>query len=153
MSNYSFRIAELRRQGDTCGQILAKLALEAQGRNNPELARAMSGLELGMRQGFNCGALIGGCLVLGLYGGRADKNETAHPHFDLMIEEFAGWFEAEMGDKFGGINCEDIINFDPARRKERCQGIVLESWLKIKEILAKHHANVEEPALARSGED
>ena len=153
MSNYSSRIAELRLQGDTCGQILAKLALEAQGRDNPELARAMSGLELGMRQGFNCGALTGGCSVLGLYGGRAGKNEKAHPHFDLMIEEFAGWFEAEMGDKFGGINCEDIINFDPARRKEHCLGVVLECWLKIKEILAKHHVNVEEPAPARSGED
>jgi hypothetical protein len=153
MSNYSCRVAELFQQGDTCGHILAKLALEAQGRQNPDLARAMSGLELGMGQGFNCGALTGGCCILGLYGGRADKNEKAHPHFDLMIEEFAGWFEAEMGDKFGGINCEDIMNFDPARRKEYCPGVILECWLKIKEILAKHRVNVEKPAPAKCGED
>jgi hypothetical protein len=153
MSNYSFRIAELLLQGDTCGHVLAKLALEAQGRDNPDLVRAMSGLALGMGQGFNCGALTSGCCVLGLYGGRADENEQVHPRFDLMIEEFSGWFEAEMGDKFGGINCEDIINFDPATRKERCPGVVLESWLKIKEVLAKHHVNVEEPAPAKWGED
>ena len=44
MADDSFRIAELLLEGFTCGHILAKLALEAQGRDNPDLVRAMSGL-------------------------------------------------------------------------------------------------------------
>ena len=125
MSNYSFRVAELWLQGDTCGHILAKLALEAQGRDNPELVRAMSGLELGMRQGFNCGALTGGCNVLGLYAGRADKNEKAHPHFDLMIEEFSGWFEAEMGESSAASTARTSSTSTP-RARTNAAGVILE---------------------------
>jgi hypothetical protein len=44
MADESFRIAELMLEGDTCGHILAKLALEAVGRDNPDLVRAMSAL-------------------------------------------------------------------------------------------------------------
>ena len=145
MPDYASRIAKLMGQGDGCSRVLVKLALETQGRDNPELVRAMAGLELGMRQGFNCGALTGGCCVLGLYGDRAENDEKADLRFDLMIEEFAGWFETEMVDKFGGVNCEDVMGFEPALRKERCPGVVLGSWMKIKEVLAKHHVNVEEP--------
>ncbi len=60
MADESFRIAELMLEGDTCGHILAKLALEAVGRDNPDLVRAMSGLAVGMGRGFNCGCLTGG---------------------------------------------------------------------------------------------
>ena len=100
MADESFRIAELLLDGYTCGQILVKLALEAQGRDNPDLVRAMSGLALGMGQGFNCGSLTGGCCVLGLYGGRSDENQPGHPRFDIMVEEFSGWFESEMTEKY-----------------------------------------------------
>ena len=57
MDDESFRIAELLLQGYTCGHVLAKLALEAQGRDDPDLVRAMSGLALGMGRGLNCGSL------------------------------------------------------------------------------------------------
>ena len=148
MSDESFRIAELMLQGDTCGHILAKLALEALGRDNPDLVRAMSGLALGMGQGFNCGSLTGGCCVLGLYGGRVDETERVHPRFDVMIEEFSGWFERVMTKKYGGIDCEDITNFNPALKQQRCPAVILDCWLKIKEILAEHRVNVEGPAPA-----
>ena len=79
MSDDSFRIAELLLQGDTCSHILPKLALEALGRDNPDLVRALSALAVGMGRGLVCGSLTGGCCVLGLYGGRADESETVHP--------------------------------------------------------------------------
>ena len=41
-------IAELLLDGHTCGQVLAKFAFEAQGRDSPDLVRAMSGLALGL---------------------------------------------------------------------------------------------------------
>ncbi len=146
MSDDSFRIAELLLDGYTCSHVLVKLALEAQGRDNPDIVRAMSGLALGMGQGFNCGSLTGGCCVLGLYGGKAGENQLGHPRFDIMLEEFSGWFESEMTARYGGIDCEKIIHFDPALKQERCPGIVLECWEKANEILAKHGVDLAQPA-------
>jgi hypothetical protein len=153
MADESFRIAELLLDGYTCGHILVKLALEAQGRDNPDLVRAMSSLALGMGQGFNCGSLTGGCCVLGLYGGRSDENQPGHPRFDIMLEEFSGWFESEMKEKFGGIDCERIIHFDPALKQERCPGIILDCWLKANEILAKYKVDIGQPAQTAWEED
>ena len=153
MSDESFRIAELLLEGYTCGHILVKLALEEQARDNPDLVRAMSGLALGMGQGFNCGSLTGGCCVLGLYGGRADVNQPGHPRFDIMIEEFSAWFEREMTAKYGGIDCEKIINFDVALKQERCPGIILDCWRRAKEILAKHKVDITQEPPATWEED
>ena len=149
MADESFRIAELLLGGDTCGHVLAKLALESVGRDNPDLVRAMSGLAVGMGRGLNCGCLTGGCCVLGFYGGRADDSESVHPRFDVMIEEFSGWFETTMTETYGGIDCKDVINFDPARMQERCPGLILESWRKIREILEKNRVDPEGPAPAK----
>ena len=57
MTEESFRIAELLLDDFKCSHVLMRLALEAQGRDDPDLVRAMSGLAFGMGQGFNCGAL------------------------------------------------------------------------------------------------
>jgi hypothetical protein len=149
MADDSFRVAEWLLEGFTCGHILAKLALEAQGRDDPDLVRAMSGLAVGMGQGFNCGCLTGGCCVLGLYGGRSEENERPHPDFDVMIERYSGWLAGVMTDKFGGIDCKDVINFDPALKQQRCPGLILESWEKIKEILAEHGVDLAAPPPAR----
>jgi hypothetical protein len=145
MNDESFRVAELLLEGFTCGHVLMKLALESQGRDNPDLVRAMSGLAMGMGQGLNCGALSGGCCVLGLYAGRGTEDQQVHPFFDVMLEEFSGWFESEATAKYGGVNCADIINFDPALKHQRCPALILEVWAKAKEILAKHEVDVNEP--------
>ena len=149
MADESFRIAELMLEGDTCGHILAKLALESVARDNPDLVRALSGLAVGMGRGFNCGCLTGGCCVLGFYGGRVGESETVHPRFDVMVEEFSGWFERTMTETYGGIDCKDVIAFDAALKAERCPGVILDSWLKIREILEKNAVNPEGPAPAK----
>jgi hypothetical protein len=148
VADESFRIAGLLLEGYTCAQVLVKLALETQGSENPELVRAMEGLALGMGLGFNCGCLTGGACVLGLYGGRADEAQPSHPRFDIMQEEFAGWFESEMTAKYGGIDCEKIIGFDPALKHQRCPGIILDCWMKATEILEKHRVDITQPAQA-----
>ena len=149
MSDDSFRVAELMLQGDTCGHILAKLALESVGRDNPDLVRALSGLALGMGRGLNCGCLTGGCCILGFYGGRVGESETVHPRFDVMIEEFSGWFQTTMTERYGGVDCKDVIDFDPVRMRERCPGLILDAWAKIREILEKNRVNPEGPAPAK----
>lgn len=99
-----------------------------------------------MGRGFNCGSLTGGCCVLGLYGGRCEESEKPHPLFEEMVEEFARWFEAEMTEKYCGMNCADIIHFDPVLKQQRCPGVILDCWTKIKEILEKYQIEVEGPA-------
>ena len=131
----------------------AKLALEARGATIPIWCARFPPSLSAWAAGFNCGSLTGGCCVLGLYGGRADENESVHPRFDLMIEEFTGWFEREMTEKYGGVNCRDIIDFDFALKQQRCPEIILECWEKIKQVLAKHGARAEGPAPAVWAED
>ena len=67
MMDELLRMLELAGQGFHCSQILLFLGLEAQGKRNPDLIRAMSGLAGGV--GFSgdiCGALTGGACLLGL---------------------------------------------------------------------------------------
>lgn len=146
----SFRIAELLLDGFKCSHILAMLALEAQGRDDPDLVRAMSGLALGMGQGFNCGALSAGCCVIGLYAGRSNADAAEDPRFAGALDALSGWFHAMAKEKFGGIDCADIMKFDPALKAERCPGLILDTWTKATEILAEYGFDLAQP---RSGAD
>ncbi len=58
-----------------------------------------------------------------------------------------------MTDKYGGVDCKDVINFDPVLKHERCPGVILDSWLKIMAVLEKNNVNPEGPAPARWEED
>jgi hypothetical protein len=48
MDDLTIRMMQLAARGYCCSQILGWLALEAQGRRNPDLVRALSGLCLGV---------------------------------------------------------------------------------------------------------
>jgi len=145
MSEESFRVAELLLDDFKCSHILMRLALEAQGRDDPDLIRAMSGLALGMGQGFNCGALSAGCSVIGYYAGRGGDGETEHPELGAMLDDFAGWFTAAATGQYGGINCSDIMKFDEALKRERCPALIIATWAKIKETLADHGVDIALP--------
>ena len=140
-----FRIAEMLLSGLKCSHVLMKLALEAQGRDEPDLVRAMSGLALGMGQGFNCGALSGGACVLGLLAGRAREDETDDPRFAAVLDAFGGWFHASAHERFGGIDCADIMKFDPTLKAERCPALIGEVWDRLNEILAEHDIDPTRP--------
>ncbi|HVP48154.1 MAG TPA: C-GCAxxG-C-C family protein [Bryobacteraceae bacterium] len=133
-------------RGFGCSQILALMALEAQGRENPELVRAMSGLLLGMGCGKICGALTGGCCVLGMYAGKGTEDTNADPRLQSMLERFVEWFEVEFEGRFGGINCSDIVQDDAHLRMTRCPVIVSETLNKLREILAENDFQFDEPA-------
>jgi hypothetical protein len=147
----SFRVAELLLQGFKCSHILMMLALEAQGRDNPDVVRAMSGLALGMGQGFNCGALSGGCCVIGLCAGRAREEDADDPRFAAALDDFTGWFHGLAKDRYGGIDCADIMQFDPELKNQRCPGLIIETWRKVAEGLAEHGIDIAEPAPAVAG--
>lgn len=138
MNDSSFRMLELHTQGFGCSQILMQMALEEQGKSNPDLVRAMTGLLRGMNCGKNCGALTGACCVLGLYAGRGTREEHEDPNLDLMLHQLVEWFEAEYKPLYGSIDCAGIIGDDPKLQFTRCPQIVAETFAKVEEILTSH---------------
>lgn len=135
MSNENFRVAELALKGYKCSHILVQIGLDAQEKNNPDLLRAMSGLASGMGNGLTCGVLTGGCCLIGMYAGTDNDGHDENSRLPLMLEEYVEWFREEAVQRFGGIDCETIVQGDPRLRNERCPGLILDAVLKAREIL------------------
>lgn len=132
------RILELSQQGFFCAQILAILALEAEGKENPDLVRAMGGLNGGV--GFSgrlCGCLTGGACVLSYFTGKGEAEELEDPESREMIRDYIRWFEAGTGTEYGGIACDEILECNPANRMARCPSIVGESFEKVMTMLSE----------------
>jgi C_GCAxxG_C_C family probable redox protein len=136
MADEDFRVAELALKGYKCSHILVQLGLDAQGASNPELLRAMSGLANGMGDGLTCGALTGGCCLIGMYAGMDGEGRDEHPRLPLMLEEYTQWFREEFGKRYGGIDCAQIMQDDPRLRTGRCPGLILEAVRQAMAILA-----------------
>jgi len=135
MSAAAFRVAQLALQGYKCSHILVQVGLDAQGKSNPDLLRAMSGLATGMGNGLACGALSGGCCLIGMYAGMDDAEHGENSRLPLMLEEFVEWFRDEYGARYGGTDCAQIMQGKPELRVERCPGLIVDAVLKAKEIL------------------
>ncbi len=139
MSDASLRMMELSMQGFGCSQIMMLLALEAQGKSNPDLVRAVSGLQGGLGfSGKTCGCLTTGCCLLGLYAGRGTAEEVEDSRMQPMIQALVEWFEQEYTGKYGGIDCTVILQGDPRNQVSRCPGVVMETLIKVREILAEN---------------
>jgi len=137
MTDLFFKMVELSQQGFLCSQIMFILALEEQGKENPDLIRAMSGLIGGLGFcGKTCGALTGGACLIGLYAGKGSAEEMEDSRLNDMIREFVEWFEQEEAAKYGGHDCFTILENNPANRAARCPQIVQKSYEKVMAILA-----------------
>lgn len=141
----SFRVMDLAMKGYQCSQILMAMALEAQGKQNEDLVRAMSGLLGGMGCGKTCGALTGGCSVLGLHAGWGTPDATADDRLAAMLGEFVEWFESENIQRYGSIECAGIVGDDMRSKMTRCPRIVMETLARLKEILADHNYDFDRP--------
>lgn len=148
MNDDSLRVMDLAMKGYQCSQILMAIAMEAQGKQNEDLLRAMSGLLGGMGSGKTCGALTGGCSVLGLYAGWGTPDATADERLSAMLGEFVDWFESEYKQRYGSIECAAIVGDDMRNKMARCPRIVMESLARLKEILTDHNYDFERPDLA-----
>lgn len=138
MADETFRVLELSLQGFKCSQILALMALEAQGKSSPELVRATSGLLGGMGCGGVCGCLTGGCCALGLYAGRGAEDEQEDADLPDMLTELVRWFETDCASRYGGTTCEEISRMDPDVCRDRCPGLIVETFAKVQRILARY---------------
>jgi C_GCAxxG_C_C family probable redox protein len=148
MNDDSFRVMEFAAKGYQCSQILMAMALEAQGKQNPDLLRAMSGLLGGMGSGKTCGALTGGCSVLGLYAGWGTPDSIPDERLAAMLTEFVEWFETEYAQRYGSTECKEIVGDDMRNKMTRCPRIVLESLARLKEILADYNYEFDGSSLA-----
>ena len=98
----------LVRQGYCCSQLLVQLLVQAQGREVPDLVRALHGLCHGIGQsGGPCGLLTGGACVLALLAGKGAEGEEPHPMLEAMCNDYANWFYQEC-EPFGGYGCENL---------------------------------------------
>jgi len=132
------RIKGLKAQGFCCSQILALLGLEMQGKENPDLVRAMRALCGGIGgTGDVCGALTGGACVLGLYAGKGTSDEEDNFLLELMVADLAEWFKTEYGEPYGGIHCIEIVG-EQGQNQIRCGGIVAGTIQKVKELLVEY---------------
>ena len=139
MNDTVFKLFKLSSSGYCCTQIMLKLALDAEGKENADLLRAVSGLcrGIGGRQ-KSCGVLTGGLGILGLYGAKGEDTEFPKQNYSKMTEEYMEWFVEE----FGSEECRDIIgvyNFADDTGRDgymvKCGDILLKSYEKVIEIL------------------
>ena len=139
------RMLELAGQGFHCSQILLFLALEAQGKSNRDLIRAMAGLAGGIGFcGDTCGSLTGAACLIALYAGRGTPEEEDHPNLNLMINELVEWFTQEFSECYGGIHCREILAEDPRNQSVRCPGIVSRTYAKVKALLMENGFDLSE---------
>jgi C_GCAxxG_C_C family probable redox protein len=133
------RMLELAGQGFHCSQILLAMGLEAQGKSDPDLIRAMSGLAGGVGFcGDICGALTGGACLIALYAGRGTPEEEDHERLNLMINELMEWFTREFSECYGGIHCREILDDNPANQTARCPGLVSRTYQYVKSLLVEN---------------
>ncbi|HNR14216.1 MAG TPA: C-GCAxxG-C-C family protein [Thermodesulfobacteriota bacterium] len=139
MTDEMLRMMQLAQQGFHCSQILLFMGLEAQGKTNEDLIRAMSGLAGGI--GFSgdvCGALTGAACLLGLYTGKGKPQEEEDAMLIVMVAELMDWFSKEYGQACGGIRCETILADDLQNKSTRCPALVLRTYEKAKALLLEN---------------
>ena len=132
------RILALSQEGFFCAQIMMLIALESEGRENPDLIRAMGGLTGSM--GFSggvCGCLTGGACILSYFLGKGEADELEDPDVHAAVGEFVTWFQERAVQEYGGSNCQDITHNLPAKRLEHCPALMGEALETCFDILAK----------------
>lgn len=136
MDQTMLRMMELDYNGYYCSQILLIMALEAQGKSDPDLIRAMAGLVHGSRFSFGtCGTLSGAACLLGLYAGKGTDDEYEDENLKHMLKDLGDWFNRTFGKRYGGVTCEAIVG-DRTEMRQRCAEVLSETWAKVVELLS-----------------
>ncbi len=133
------RMIQLAENKYNCSQIMMILALEQEGRENPELVRAMSGLGDGC--GFfqeTCGIMTGAASILAWYAGKGADDEEESEKLLPMLEDFGDWFRQEIGARYAGTRCNEIVGdlVGTPDGKQICGSIIFQTFGKVNEILA-----------------
>jgi hypothetical protein len=108
--------------GLCCSRAIVKLCLEDLGKENDELVASMTAFCDGMGEGRICGTLA--AAVAMLYVDDFPRDDPKRMQRDLM-----DWFY----DRFGGLDCEELVHSDPIKKIEFCPGCVIETYLKLRD--------------------
>ncbi len=132
------RMLTLSQKGYDCAQILLMLALESEGKEDPDLIRAMGGLTGGLgNTGGICGCLTGGACLLSYYTGKGEDDEIPHSDHDLIIANLRDWFAGYTAE-YGSCDCRAILGGDRRNRIQRCP-LLLEATLETCLSLLEEH--------------
>lgn len=143
MDDIAFRIFQLASQGYCCTQIMVKIILEQEEKENIDLVKAVNGLcgGVGFSQGI-CGVVTGGICILGLYSGKGKDDEYRKEDFSEMMNEYIEWFEEEFGSK----DCIDIVgdglkivNQGETSYPVKCGEIIEKGFIKVWQIMDEHN--------------
>lgn len=140
MDELTFKMFKLSASGFCCTQVMLKLALDDEEKENEDLIRAVQGLCKGIGDSQKtCGVLTGGIGILGLYAGKGNAKEYSHADFSRMIHDFSQWFLYE----FGSQECEELIGVtnyeeDGQTYPVKCGDILMKSYLKVCDILSEY---------------
>jgi C_GCAxxG_C_C family probable redox protein len=135
------RMIELAETGYNCSQIMMILALEREGKENTDLVRAMSGLGDGC--GFfkeTCGVMTGAASLISWYAGKGFDGEKESEKLLPMLEELGDWFREQIGEKYNGTRCEDIVGKlgGTPEGKQICGGVLFRTYEKANSILGSN---------------
>lgn len=142
MDELGFEMFKLTNAGYCCSQIMMKMALDAEGIENEDLLRAVSGLCLGAGSAQKtCGVLTGGIAILGLYAGKGRDTEYPKQGFSEMVDEYTEWFEGE----FGSTECRELIGVCSITDYQtnqsyrlKCGDILEKGYKKVQQILREY---------------
>ena len=151
MDQTLMRMMQLDYNGYNCSQILMIMVLEAQGKSNPGLISALGGL--GHGSGFSggyCGALTGAACLLALFAGKGSDDEYEDDRLKYMTKDLEGWFEKTFGSRYSDVTCEAIVG-DRTEIRQRCSGVVAETYHKVLEILTVSGYDIVEGRSGREG--
>lgn len=129
MSDYLDEMLALYEQGYDCAQILMRMVLDAEGKENPDMIRALAGLNGGIGgSAGTCGCMTGGACLLAYYAGKGADDETAHKDYQDMMLKFTEWFK-EYTAEYGGVECYQILDGDNRNKIQRCP-LIMEATLE-----------------------
>jgi len=128
-----------RGQGFYCSQIILLMGLALQGKDNPGLIRSVHALAGGLGfTGHVCGALTGGACLLGYYAGKGTADEEEDERLNLMLIDLVDWFKQTTSEKYGGIDCDIILEGRRENLPIRCPAIIQSVFQKCKELLVDY---------------
>jgi hypothetical protein len=117
------RMFDLKLKGYCCSQIIIALGLEDLGKENEDLIAAMSAFCVGLEEGKLCGTLAAAVCLLFLADEHAARTELRGALMD--------WFY----DRFGGYDCDDIVQGNEMNKISVCPGMIAETYEKVCDLL------------------
>lgn len=142
MNDTAFRIYKLASSGFCCTQIMLKLALEDEEKENIDLIKALNGFCGGIGSDKKtCGVFTGAIAIIGLYAGKGQAAQQYSENFQSMLTEYINWFEEE----FESTECRDIVGIQKITDDNgninypvKCGDILLKSYEKVQQIIFKY---------------